>query len=213
MSRNRYFQRLTCGLVFSLLGACGASGPENVRDPSTPKESSESGRPSPPTTVEIPDAPAENKSVVDTPPNSEAPEVAEITSRPAPGDVEGGVEGGFEGGMVGGVVGSSTPLPASQPHNGTIKPDEPTPFGTGMTRPVQISGPPVNQGLVGVTPGNWVARCIIKEDGSVVECRVIRGMPGIDDQLVRNLQAQKYTPVTYQGKPQRVYYSFVIRFR
>lgn len=204
MLTHRIFQGLIFCLSSLALGGCGAAGPENARDPSATNESREPGQSLPITTVDIPNATAEN--------NTAANADTEKPADSSPPNEENGVEGGVEGGVVGGIVGgvSSKDFPASST---PIKPNHPINFGMGMTRPTQVSGPPVSAGITIQTTGLWIGRCIIKEDGSVTECNVIKGLPNVDKLLVRNLEAQKYTPVLYQGQAQRVYYMFKVNFK
>jgi len=189
MLDNRYFCGLVVLMFSACFSACGASGPKDVQN------ASNEPKPADP-----------QKLVVDTT-SAEKTTANETKSEPANEEI-GGVEGGVVGGVVGGVPGGSIPS-----QNTPGNPNGPTSFGTGMTRPIQISGPPVTAGIKGQTPGLWVGRCIITEDGAITECKVIRSLPMIDAQLIRNLEAQKYSPVTYQGKPQRVYYTFKIIFK
>ncbi|HRI69110.1 MAG TPA: energy transducer TonB [Polyangium sp.] len=89
-------------------------------------------------------------------------------------------------------------------------------FGRGMSRPTQFSGPSPSlppKAIENHISGQWMARCVITETGSVEECKVIKGLPHSDAHLLQILQSQTYTPVIYEGKPQRVYYTFKITFR
>ncbi|HRI70295.1 MAG TPA: energy transducer TonB [Polyangium sp.] len=90
------------------------------------------------------------------------------------------------------------------------------PFGPGMSRPTLIAGltpslPPIAIAK-GVT-GTWIGRCIITEQGSVEGCEVIKGLPESNEHICQSIQAQKYTPIIFEGKPQRVFYQFKITFR
>jgi TonB family protein len=61
--------------------------------------------------------------------------------------------------------------------------------------------------------GIFIARCRITESGSVDSCSVVKGLPHMDDHVVRTLQQQKFTPVIFEGKPQAVWYTFKITFK
>ncbi len=90
------------------------------------------------------------------------------------------------------------------------------PFGKEMTRPTQFSGPTPSlppRAIEDRIMGVWVARCIITETGSVEGCKIVKGLKHSNAHLLQVIQAQKYTPVIYEGKPQRVFYTFKITFR
>jgi hypothetical protein len=59
----------------------------------------------------------------------------------------------------------------------------------------------------------FIARCRITESGGVDSCSVVKGLPHSDEHILRSLQAQKYTPVIFEGKPQAVWYTFKIVFK
>jgi hypothetical protein len=97
-----------------------------------------------------------------------------------------------------------------EPEEGTI------PFGPNMARPVFIGGPTPSlppEALANRVLGVWVARCIITEDGAVEKCKIVKGLPYSNAHLLNIVQTQKYTPVIFEGKPQRVFYTFKITFR
>jgi hypothetical protein len=52
--------------------------------------------------------------------------------------------------------------------------------------------------------GEAIARCIIELDGSLSECHIVGHLPFMDDQILAALHGWRYTPVLYQGHPQRV---------
>ena len=56
-------------------------------------------------------------------------------------------------------------------------------------------------------------RCILRESGAIETCHVLdpRGQI-IDDSIESYLQRRRYTPVTYQGKPVLVPYTFLVSF-
>src|SRR5215475_7512098 len=56
-------------------------------------------------------------------------------------------------------------------------------------------------------------RCILRESGVIEACHVLdsRG-ESIDDAIARQLQRRRYRPVTYQGKPVLVPYTFLVSF-
>src|SRR5215470_2890809 len=56
-------------------------------------------------------------------------------------------------------------------------------------------------------------RCILRETGAIEACHVLdsRSEP-IDDSIELYLQRRRYRPVTYQGKPVLVPYTFLVSF-
>jgi len=139
-------------------------------------------------------------------------DVAETTPKGGDGDdnggVEGGVEGGVKGGVVGGVLGgklgSTTPVPT----NVVI------PFGAGMNRPSIVSGAdPIytKEALAARVEGLMIVRCTITVTGSITNCRAIKSLPHMEQQVISALQARKYTPVQFQGRAVAVDYVFNIK--
>ena len=103
-----------------------------------------------------------------------------------------------------------TATDAERSGDGTI------PFGHGMERPTQSSGPTPSippEGLRHRVTGVWMARCIITETGSVEACKIIKGLKYSNAHILHIVLKQKYTPVIYEGKPQRVFYTFKITFK
>jgi hypothetical protein len=85
-----------------------------------------------------------------------------------------------------------------------------------MTRPSQTGGPTPSLPPAAVAAhvsGVFIARCVITETGAVEGCSLVKGLPHSDEHILRSLQQQKYTPVIFEGKPQRVYYTFKITFK
>lgn len=65
-----------------------------------------------------------------------------------------------------------------------------------------------------VIDGVLIARCVITEEGNVEQCKIIQNpFATKNDDFVAVLQAQEFTPVVFEGKPQRVDYTFRIRFK
>jgi protein TonB len=90
------------------------------------------------------------------------------------------------------------------------------PFGQGMTPPV-----PLDRRNIDYTPearmaqveGTLIARCVITVEGQVRECKVIKGVPHMNQAVVDALQSWRYRPVMYQGRPVSVSYVFTIRLK
>ncbi len=136
------------------------------------------------------------------------------------GGVEGGVDGGVVGGTVGGVVGGviggvlggtlGGQLGSTTPVNMTLS------FGEGMTAPVMQGGAnPIypREALEAKVEGKVIAKCTITETGSLVECRIIKSLPFMDGPVLAALASRHYSPVMFQGHPQRVYYTFPFTFK
>ena len=127
-----------------------------------------------------------------------------------PGGVPGGVAGGVAGGQVGGVVGGTVGGVVGGTGSGVI------PFGQGMTRPTQIAGtqPQYNaQAIAARVEGKVLVRCVITVEGTVRDCKVIKGVPMLDEITLAALRSSRFTPITYRGKPESVEYLFTFNFK
>jgi eukaryotic-like serine/threonine-protein kinase len=110
----------------------------------------------------------------------------------------------------------STVAAAPQP---AVAPPQPTaattmPFGPEMTRPVLLSGSDLvytREAIVTGTSGSMIAKCTITTEGTLRNCRIIKGLPYLDKAMLDSLATRRYTPVTYQGKPVSVEYIFNLR--
>lgn len=80
---------------------------------------------------------------------------------------------------------------------------------------VKPDGSPLNVAADGsLVEGLVVARCVINEEGHVEQCKIIQNpFATANDDFVAVLQMQKYTPPLFEGKPQRVNYTFRTRFK
>lgn len=90
-------------------------------------------------------------------------------------------------------------------------------FGTGMTPPQLLSvGRPLvytaEASRAGVQ-GLLVARCTISREGRVDDCRIIKGLPFMEQAVIDSLRSRQYRPVTFQGKPVNALYTFNVRLR
>jgi protein TonB len=59
--------------------------------------------------------------------------------------------------------------------------------------------------------GVALAQCIIERDGSLSNCRITRSLPYMDEKILAALSGWRYTPVLYQGHPQRVLMTIPVR--
>ncbi len=136
---------------------------------------------------------------------TEQPEPTKKNDEPQPGGQEGGVVGGVQGGVVGGVVGGVLGGVVGGQLGGTGA----IPFGEGMTRPTPISQPAplyTREAAAARITGKVILKCVITVDGSLKDCKIIKGLPFMDQAVLDALHKWKYTPVTFQGRPVSVYY-------
>lgn len=62
--------------------------------------------------------------------------------------------------------------------------------------------------------GTLIARCVINEEGDVEQCKFVKNpFATPNEEFAAILQAQKFEPVIFEGKPQRVNYTFRINFK
>lgn len=127
-------------------------------------------------------------------------------------EVEGGVEGGVAGGVVGGVVGGVIGGVVGGQLGGTGT--DVLPFGQGMTRPEKLSGPEVQytrEALEARVQGLMIVKCVITTEGKVERCRIIKPLPHMEQAVMDVLTASRYKPVSFQGRPVQVDYTFNIK--
>ncbi|RYZ38144.1 MAG: energy transducer TonB [Myxococcaceae bacterium] len=90
------------------------------------------------------------------------------------------------------------------------------PFGEGMSRPEMLSGAQFSYTreaqLAGVE-GLIVARCVITAEGTVRDCRILKGLPHMNDAVLSALASRQYQPMTFQGRPVNVSYTFNINLK
>ena len=125
-----------------------------------------------------------------------APEQKPAEEAPEEPGQAGGVQGGVQGGVVGGVVGSRAE------------------FDSRMTPPRLISGPAIqytDKALENDVEGLMIVRCVLNVAGEVGRCEVKQSVRFMDSAVVETLQRRRYTPVTLEGRPIEVYYTFRIR--
>lgn len=94
--------------------------------------------------------------------------------------------------------------------------EEVLPFGQGMTPPVLMGGPPLEyteQARMARVEGTVIAKCVVTREGDVRDCRILRGLAHMDEEVLDALHHRRYSPVTFQGRPQSVSYVFTLRFK
>lgn len=110
----------------------------------------------------------------------------------------------------GGESPSSAADVKSNDASGTISPVIVTP-----PRFTNSDGSPLAVGNDGsLIDGMVIARCVITEEGNVEQCKIAQNPFATKDaEIVAVLQKQHFEPVIFEGKPQRVNYTFRIRFK
>ncbi|OJT26540.1 hypothetical protein BO221_00390 [Archangium sp. Cb G35] len=92
--------------------------------------------------------------------------------------------------------------------------EEVLPFGAGMAPPQLLAGAQLQytrEALEARVSGTVIARCTITREGEVENCRVIRGLPHMDAAVLDALTSRHYRPVSFQGQPVSVSYTFHVR--
>jgi eukaryotic-like serine/threonine-protein kinase len=102
------------------------------------------------------------------------------------------------------------PVVAAAPANNDL-----VPFGEGMSRPVLIErGKAVSytgEALEAHVEGTMIVRCTITIEGRVEHCTVLKTLPFLEKAVLESLYSSRYSPVTYQGKPVAVGYTFNVK--
>ncbi|WP_394826812.1 energy transducer TonB [Pendulispora albinea] len=85
----------------------------------------------------------------------------------------------------------------------------------GMNRPQLLSGDEHLEATAAAkregAAGLILAKCTITDAGDVTNCRILKGLPHMDEATVANLEVRRYTPVVFRGKPVPVDYTFTFR--
>jgi eukaryotic-like serine/threonine-protein kinase len=87
-------------------------------------------------------------------------------------------------------------------------------FEEGMTRPTPISAVApayTREALEAKVEGTVIAKCVVTTSGALTGCRIVKGVPHMDQAVLSALAASKYQPATLQGKPVSVDYIFTMR--
>jgi protein TonB len=124
------------------------------------------------------------------------------------GGVVGGVDGGVPGGVVGGIIGG---LPEAPP--------------APALKPVRVGGrvrePRKLKGVAPVYPdaardarieGVVILECLISPQGRVVEVKVLRSVPLLEEAAVDAVRQWVYTPTLMDGVPIPVLLTVTVRF-
>ncbi len=87
-------------------------------------------------------------------------------------------------------------------------------FEEGMTRPTPLSAVSpayTREALEARVEGTVIAKCVVTTAGALTGCRIVKGLPHMDQAVLSALAASKYQPATLQGKPVSVDYVFTMR--
>jgi protein TonB len=88
------------------------------------------------------------------------------------------------------------------------------PFTDGMTRPKlldMVEPQYTREARDASVKGLFLAKCVITTAGTLQKCRVVKGLPMMDQAVLTALARWRYTPVIYQGKPVAVEYVIQVR--
>ncbi len=181
--------------------------PKAVQQPTTP------AKPKKPKTElvqpkKIPPPPPETQPAVEPPPTPDEPETAANDLPYVPGSDPEGVE-------TGGVPGAPA-IAGMMLGNGLAATGEDVmPFGAGMSPPQLLStGSPIEytrEAVEARVSGLIIARCTITREGEVENCRIIKGLPYMDEEVISSLTTRRYKPVSFQGRNVSVSYTFNVK--
>jgi len=125
------------------------------------------------------------------------------------GGADGGVEGGVPGGVVGGIVGG---LPDAPPP----PPTAPVRVGLQIKEPRKLKDvAPVYPSIAAKSrlEGAVILECLIDPRGRVVDVKVLRGLPLLDDAATEAVRQWVYTPTLVNGVPSPVIMTVTVTFR
>ncbi|AKJ05446.1 serine/threonine-protein kinase [Archangium gephyra] len=138
-----------------------------------------------------------------------------LESEPPPAPVPGAAPKQVEKTAAEGAGGGALAVPVLALSNGAASTgDGPVPFQEGMPRPVELRGKDIvytREALAARVEGTMVVKCTITQKGQVENCRVIKGLPHMNEAVVQSLQSRTYKPILLQGKAVAVDYVFNIR--
>lgn len=185
----------------------GNPNPPKIATPTPPKPKKPRTELVQPTKIPPPPKEPEQTAEATPPPDEPETEANDLPYVPGsdPNGVEtGGVPGAIANLMLGNGVGGSTG-------------EEVLPFGAGMTPPqilstgvqLQYTADAARAHVSGVI----IAKCNITREGDVQNCRIIRGLPFMDEAVIESLTSRHYRPVTFQGRAVSVSYTFNINLK
>ena len=89
-------------------------------------------------------------------------------------------------------------------------------FQGGMTPPKMLSGSQINytqEARRAGVEGTMIVKCVITTEGRVRDCRILKGLPFMEEAVMDALSSRTYQPLTFQGRPVNVSYVFNIRLK
>jgi eukaryotic-like serine/threonine-protein kinase len=109
------------------------------------------------------------------------------------------------------VQSAGSPTPAPEQKTDVVL------FGAGMTPPVYDKvafrvGAYTREARAAKVQGSMILRCDISIDGTVKNCAVLKALPFLADSVKSKLEQTKVGPVTFQGVPTAVKYTFNFQF-
>jgi outer membrane biosynthesis protein TonB len=147
---------------------------------------------------------------VDAPAQPVAATEAPVVPPPAPTHLDAPVTAATVAGSV------APPPPPPVATAAPVAATGPMQFGEGMNRPTMLSGQNVvysREALEAKVEGLILVKCTIQPDGAVNGCRIIRGLPFMDQPVLAAMATRRYTPILYQGKAIAVDYVFNIKLK
>jgi len=88
------------------------------------------------------------------------------------------------------------------------------PYSDEMSRPEMLDGKDLvytREAMAAKSEGVMIVRCTITSKGRVENCRIIRPVRHMETAVLEALQSRTYKPITYQGHPVNVDYTFTMR--
>ncbi|HET9452474.1 MAG TPA: energy transducer TonB, partial [Aggregicoccus sp.] len=146
-----------------------------------------------------------------TPPAKPEPAHAPVDEGPRPRDD--GLLGGHPLGDPNSII-TGVPYVPGGGVGGPPTGEDVMPMGPGMTPPRLVSGPALaytREALEARVEGTLIVKCVITREGETEDCRVLKGLPHLSESVLGALEARRYTPVTFQGRPVSVSYHFNVK--
>jgi protein TonB len=137
-------------------------------------------------------------------PDQVRPESVDVGVTGVPGGVEGGVPGGVVGGVVGGLPDAPPPPVQAVRVGGQIK----EPKNVHRVNPAypDIAKQARVQGIV-------ILECTISPQGKVMDVKVLRGIPLLDQAAIDAVKQWVYTPTLLNGVPVPVIMTVTVNFK
>ncbi|MBF5045479.1 hypothetical protein FGE12_23935 [Aggregicoccus sp. 17bor-14] len=89
-------------------------------------------------------------------------------------------------------------------------------FREQLGRPRRLSGERIQytqEALVHGVEGVMVVKCVLTWAGTLEDCRIAKPLPDMEEAVLRTLAGSRYTPLTFEGTPLNVDYTFVIQLK